>query len=386
MDLVDEELLRLGAVLVEERVLRRIIKGHRKLRGIGLQVPHEHTYVLLRDELQGLVERDDLAIDLASLPERVLLVTGDRDELATGTPEALSAIWRALFHARVHETYDELLASRVLTTAAIRERVHRVGQTEFDEVRSVLKQERLLLPPVDDTSTYIEFVALYLELRAFAPRSIDRTFPAVFDTAQIDAAIRLDLDPDAVLAAARPARAPAEPVVAPEPTDTQVEAQLEFTVPSARKAAVRARKRGNRSRAAILAMRSGDRPGAREDLEELASRLARVLGPGPGTTAGWAEALLPVVHHAATQRSLRFNPGVRLLHDLQAACTIGEREVKVVDLVTWALSLGKRPVVRPLPATREVRIAKRLHARPRSWRRAASRPARRTASPRCCTS
>lgn len=34
----------------------------------------------------------------------------------------------------------------------------------------------------------------------------------------------------------------------------------------------------------------------------------------------------------------------------------------MVDLVTWALSLGKRPLVRPLPATRTLRVARALHA------------------------
>lgn len=359
MDSLDEELAGCGAALIEERVLRRLIKAHRRVRTVGLQVPHEHNYAIARSELEKIVERGDLAVELARLPERVILVTGERAALMIGQPEAVSKLWRAMFHARIHIAFDELLAAQQLTVAAIRERVHRIGQTEFDEIRSVLKQESLLLPPVDDTTTYMEFVALYLELRYFAPRAIDRTFPAVFDTSQIDATIALDLDPDALLAAARPPRAPAAPLVIGEPEAVVREPQLEFSDPSARRAALRARKRGNRSRAAILAMRSGDAPGARDDLDELVGRLAKALGGV--STAGWTDTLLPLVRYAATQKSLRFNPGVRLLHDLQAACTIAEREVKVVDLVSWALSLGKRPVVRALPATREVRIAKRMH-------------------------
>ena len=59
---------------------------------------------------------------------------------------------------------------------------------------------------------------------------------------------------------------------------------------------------------------------------------------------------------------LRFSAGARLLHDLQSACVVAERETKVVDAIAWALSRGKRPIVRPLPATREVKIAKHIHA------------------------
>ena len=83
---------------------------------------------------------------------------------------------------------------------------------------------------------------------------------------------------------------------------------------------------------------------------------------GGVASAGWSDGLLPIATYAASERSLRFSPGARLLHDLQAACLIAEREIKVVDVMGWALSLGKQPVVRALPATREVRIAKRLHA------------------------
>jgi hypothetical protein len=97
-------------------------------------------------------------------------------------------------------------------------------------------------------------------------------------------------------------------------------------------------------------------------LELLVERLAKVLHrDAPTLPAGWVDALMPVALFAGTQESLRFNVGTRLLADLQAGCTLAEREVKVVDFVSWGRSLGRRPIVRPLPATREVRMAKRLH-------------------------
>jgi hypothetical protein len=375
MAAIDDELAKLGVVLLDDRVLRRVIKAHRKVRAVGLAVPHEHCYAIARGELERHVEADEVAIALAALPERVLLVRADRGALAGDRPEAWSRLWRAIFHARVHAAFDELLEARALTPAAIRERVHRIGQAEFDEIRSVLRQEALLLPPVDEASTYVEFVALYLELRHFAPGAVARTFPAVFDTAQLDATIALDLDAAALLAAARPPGAPEAPLVDhPPPEPEAAEPSLERAVPSARKAAARARKKGNRARAAILAARGGDLVAARADLHELALHLARALGvpprgmdpsgPAPAAEhpAGWADALLPLAQRAAARRRLRFGASARLLHDLTAACTVAAREVKVVDAVTWALSRGKQPIVRPLPATREVRIAKHVRA------------------------
>src|SRR5690606_28144199 len=131
-----------------------------------------------------------------------------------GTPEALTQLWRTVFHARVHQAFDELLEQRRLGVSVIRERVHRIGQTEFDEIRSVLKQEDLLLPPVTEAGAYVEFVALCLELRDFAPRALETACPAVFDTRRLDAAIELDIAPAALLAGSRPRRAPAQPHVA----------------------------------------------------------------------------------------------------------------------------------------------------------------------------
>jgi hypothetical protein len=206
MDEVDAELARAGAVLLEDRVVRRVIKQHRRLPGVGLQVPHARCHALPRAELERLIERDELAADPAALPADVVIFGGSRAQLAAGDPAELSHAWRAIFHGRVHQALDARVAAGALTAASVRARIHGIGQTEFDEIRTVLRQEDLLLPPADDTAAYLEFIALYLELRAFAPRALDRTFPTL-DLARVDAMIALDLDGAAVLAASRPARA-----------------------------------------------------------------------------------------------------------------------------------------------------------------------------------
>ena len=380
MSEADAELAQIGAVLVEERVLRRIIKSHRKLRGVGLQVPHEQCYELPRDELTKFVEPDEVALDLSTLPERVVLISSVRDKLLTA--EAWTRAWRDIFHAKVHQAFEERLGNRRLTLAAIRERINRVGQTEFDEIRSVLKQEDLLLPSpggiaaraaTDDVITYVEFVALYLELREFAPQAIDRTFPALFDTERVDQTIALDLDAKAILAASRPPRAPETPLIAAqraeEEADTRAAIISESAKRSAHKAALAAREKGNRSRAAILHYRAGLDTAGEGDIAELVNRLIRALSLKDATAevsaetkAKWVAALQPVAEFAARQSSLRFSVGARLLYDLQAAIIVADREVKVVDFFAWALSFGKQKIVRELPATREVKIAKHIHA------------------------
>ena len=101
------------------------------------------------------IDRGDVVVDVVALPESVIVVTGDRGKLASGAPAPQSALWRSIFHARIHQKLDELYAAGALGAATFRERVHRLGQTEFDGIRWVLRQEAMLLPPADTPTTSI---------------------------------------------------------------------------------------------------------------------------------------------------------------------------------------------------------------------------------------
>ena len=37
-----------GAILVPPRILRRVIKLHRRIAGVGFDVPHPHVYVITK--------------------------------------------------------------------------------------------------------------------------------------------------------------------------------------------------------------------------------------------------------------------------------------------------------------------------------------------------
>ena len=360
-DPVDDELAAVGAVLVEDRLLRRIIKRHRDIPGLGLQVPHATSYALPRAALSELVEPGELSAALDRLPERVAVITGDRDELAAGAAGAWRDAWRAVFHARVHD----VLEARKLSPAAARQRINAIGQTAFEEARMVLRQEDLLLPPGDDAIAYIEFVALYLELRHFAPRALSETFPLLDDPRRVDALLAADVDGAALLAAARPARAPATAVAeiappTPRKSRAQPAAPRSLGDRALRALAETARGKGNHARAAILALRAGEPELARADIDALLARLGRVLGDVD--PSGWTDALLEVAELAAAQSALRHTASARLLLALQNACIDGEREVEVVDVAAWIRSRGKRQIVRTLPATREIRVARRVRS------------------------
>ncbi len=287
--------------------------------------------------------------------------------------ETLEELWRYAFHARVHQEIDRLAAAGVLTPARIRERIHRLGQTEFDEIRLVLRQDRLLLPPHDDRETYAEFAAWYLELRRFAPGLAAEMFPTLGDPGAVEAVLAEDLDAARLLEAARPegatrpegeAEAEAaggegegEGEPAPGPANNVEAAAL-------RTLADEARARGNVVRSALLRVRAGAPDEARADVEALAGRLdprrctrgggrRRRRRRGRRRCSGWRG-----TRWRAAASSAAWRRGCSTT--CRAPASRARRPSARSSLVGWALSLGQRPLARLLPATREIRVAHQL--------------------------
>ncbi|MEO7331941.1 MAG: hypothetical protein ABI193_25415, partial [Minicystis sp.] len=388
-----------GVLLVEGRVIRHVIKAHRHVKGLGLRVPHAHCYALPREALLRLAEPADLdpgvrdqltrSVDL----QRVILVARLSQAEASRLPQAevTNRLWRAAFHARIHVEIERRIEAGSLLDATLRERIDRLGQTEFDEVREILRQDDLLLPPAGDREVYAEFVALFLELKFFAPRLLATTFPSL-DLLRVEAEISGDIDARLLLEHACPegmdpgvtiaiataaATTTTATIVGPAPIAATFTAPEGPAAERALGRAAVARSTGNRARSALLhaAVGHGRDPARaraakareREDLEALGEGLEAALTPPPGAkrqpALAWPS-LLVILTDEAAQRSggLRFPVEARLLFDLQRAARAHDKQRRAVDLITWALSLGKRPIVRPLPATRTLRIARALHA------------------------
>ncbi len=369
--------------LAPPRILRRVIKADRRLVGLGLRVPHVKSYVIARDALLRLADRDELGL----APERdlpdtvVLLVRPEPDKLAALSAEqALVLYWRLLFHARVHVALDARLAEGRLTDAGIRHRIQRIGPTEFDAIRGVLRQENFLMPPRDDRTAYVEFAALYLELRHFAPSLLPRYFPGLTDRAGIEALLAGDVDANEVLARSRPPGAPdptdacASNGEAARPRDRVDEgppsrppSEAEYRRLVAR--ADQARAVGNVVRAAVLRMQAAAvaqpkrvraaRNAARAELALLVDRLQPALGLDEAEAKVWRLVLPHLLGPAA--RGV-WPVEARMLYDLQKVCVDHERDLYAADLVEWVRSLFRRPIKRPLPEQRQVLLLKHLRS------------------------
>ena len=382
-----------AALLVAPRILRRVIKEDRQLTGLGIKVPHRKTYTIGRQRLLEFVDVSELGLAANhELPETVLLIARpDAERLAAMSAQAaLVKYWRLLFHARVHVAMDQHIAEGGLTLPELRDRIHRLGEAEFEEVRTVLRQEAFLFPPRNDRpghadrSVYVEFAAVYLELRFFTPSLMPRYFPALADLRRVDELLAEDVDGRRLWEETRLAGAsdPIDPhavVEGEEPSDQpSPRAELLLTPlrpiseDRCRKLLRRADKVaavGNVVRAALFRaraaavespeLRAHARQGAQDDLDRLVQRLQAALEMRDRDLERWRDVLMDLV-----DRALRgiWTSELRLLFDLQKVCVDHEREIYTVDLVEWMLSMGERPIKRPLPSQRDVLMTKHLRS------------------------
>jgi hypothetical protein len=368
------------ALLVPQRILRRVIKQHAGIPGFGLRVPHRKSYILSRHDLLAIVEPAELdAVGPVVLADTVILLARPSPQaIATQPADALRVkYWRLLFHARVHLALEQSLAEDRFGPESARQRIAELGEAEFAEIRSVLGQEDFLLPPRDDFSTYVEFAAVYLELRYFARHLLPAYFPELRDIGRVDDIVGQDLDAAGLLAATRPAGAPdmAPRGELPGGAAPPLPRRAELSVsPRARRAAERlvekaerVARSGNVVRAAILRTRAAQqldgpnalaaREAAQDDLARLVQRLDAVCGFSTDDREEWSRALVPLLDDAA--RGV-WPPEARLLYDLQKACLDQERGVYALNFWQWAYSLGQKPLKRPLPAERDVLVVKHL--------------------------
>ncbi|MCS7044829.1 MAG: hypothetical protein NZO58_00580, partial [Gemmataceae bacterium] len=363
-----------AALLVPPRVLRRVIKLDRRLGGLGLRVPHAKSYVIGRDVLLTLAERAELGIEAENdLPDTLLLIAAPDPIRLAQLPRdwALVKCWRLLFHARVHAA----VAARRLTADEVQARLAAIGRAEFDEIRTVLRHEKYLVPPRDDATAYEEFAALFLELRHFRPAMLAHFFPGLDDPERIDRVLRQDVDAAALLLAARLPGAPEPATLEASRNEAAVPAEVDGTFsmisPAAATAllmrAERALAKGNSVRAALLRQSASHTEaadvaaagsiGARDAIARLVDRLASALGWDHTARGAWTAALTALLPGGA--RGF-WTSEARLLYDLQKICLDHERPIYSVDLVEWAYALFRRPLVQPLPSQPRVRALKHL--------------------------
>jgi hypothetical protein len=316
-----------AAFLVPPRLLRRAIKQHRQLGSLAVLVPHRKGYVIDRESLLKCVAPEELCVASdAELPAYAFLMVRPAPErLAKHPPaEALMNHWRLLFHLRIDHEMQQKLTSGSLTSAQVRDRIRRLGLTEFAEITAVLRQEDYLLPPETSEAVYAEFVAVYLTLRRFDPGRLPHFFPALRDLAAVDALVAEDIDADAIFQATRLPGADADAALEKRGPCDESSPGLSDSASSAR--------------------------------DEIIHRLQEALELSETEAGIWQEALRPIVELARGS----WNQEARLLADLRNVCVDSEQGIFTVDLAGWILSLGQLPIKRQLPGHQEVAIVRHM--------------------------
>ncbi len=356
-----------GVLLVSPRIMRGMIQRVYHIPLLWVHVPHEQCHVFDRQILFREVEQEklDLPPD-RRLPETVILMQRPTAETLQGSDQEslLLKYWRYLFHAHVDMELLAQASKGRLTSSSVRSRIDAIGQTEFEEIRSVLHQENYLVKPQDDVHVYMEFVAVYLEIRYFWPNLLNTYFPAIRNLAAVDALIAHDVDAEAVFKRTRPEGAPS-PVVR---TDTSSDESNDYFLKLLAQARRFARA-GDSVRAAILrtkaarvapaALTQETKDAALLDLQHLTQRLKAALQMDEATTEAWIK-VLPSLLEKADQGRWPFE--ARLLYDLQKVCVEYEKELFALDIVEWIISAGHRPLKRPLHSLRIVRMTKHLRS------------------------
>lgn len=348
-------------------MLRRLLRRRALARGVahGLALPHTHTLHATTTELLDALDPDDLP---PSLRDHLPTAAPDAgwillpEELRAAPPEVR---WRLAFHAAVHHAIEVRRTTNALSAAALRSRLHTIGQTEVDEARFVLRQENVL-EAGDDGTVYAELAAVTLEHWHFDREALRRLFPTLAESDEALALFRRDVDDEALLDATRPEGAPRQPpripleeppriVLPPAPKTSD---PLAFSPSDDDAGAPPSGPRIRWTRALIhrVAGTGEHVPVARQ----WALLLEQALGDHSSTLDATrvdevADALRVLAERATQNRWFDRSREARLLAQLERAAPDDDREIQAVDLLGSLRSWRRLPVIRTLPLASHTR-------------------------------
>ncbi len=355
-----------GAILVSSRVLDRGLQYRFSLPTYRIwDIPHRSSLVVDRHKLVSFIEPDDLEVHPDQvLPDRVILLAKPTAELENQVNDEtlLSIYWRRLFHACIHLELERQLTSGELNGQRIRERIDALGPIIWAEARKVLVEEDWLTATATEEAFYIEFVAVFLELKFFLPNVTGAYFPAIQDPHRVERIVSEGLDSDTLFARTH-LRGARDPAPLEDPGTDEANDYFNRLVDQAKRYA----KQENHVRAAILRIRASrvapaertrtTREEATADMRALVTRLQKALEFDPVKFDEWVAHLDTLLEKADQDQ---FPVEADLLRDLQNACQDHERPIYTLSVADWALSGGKRPVQRVLLSQQHVLVLRHL--------------------------
>jgi hypothetical protein len=339
------------------RVVRRIIRADRDLPLAGARTPHRDIAVLDSRRLAAVA--DDMIALPADIPDRVAVVarpSPDGDTAAT-----LREYWRLTFHALLDVEAPDAIVGAGAAAAEL------VPPAVAAEAGEVLVREGLLDRGATAAERLAEFIAVFLELRCFAPGAVAIWFPAIEDPDALAERLATLVDAEGLLDRALPPMLdpeaePPAPLPRAAPMTFPWSGWLRPRAAALRRQADRTALKGNFVRAALDEWRAATarpetaRP-ATGRLDRQVDAFARRLGWALDLDAAQVDDAATFIRQLVERsRGSSWTGEARLLYDLQKICVDSERESFRTQLLGWALTGGRRPLAVPLPCQRLVLI------------------------------
>ncbi len=356
-------------LLVPRKVVDKVVLHQRKLPAIlGLisgQFSNVDSVWTDFETLNAIAQEIEFELEIGSLPfGRILLLAKVESEMSGkfNTEQRNILYWRRIFHAEVKLKFFELKEQGLLSSTKIENKIKTIGRTVFSEALMVLEQEHKIFPEQDITDKYISFAACFAELYRFSENLLTNYFPSIKDYEALLLIIKDDVSEDVIFQETR-----LTGTQNPHPTpETHAEESSEYF----KRLSEQAEKESllnNATESAILwtqanrvapAELSPDTlEKAHKEIRKLVKRLQSALNFNSNDFQNWESALLPLLDKA-DQGS--FPVEARLLTELQSACEDYEQEIYRIDILGWAMSLGKKSMKRPLRFQRLIKIHQRL--------------------------
>ena len=356
-------------LLVPRKVVDKVVLHQRKLPAIlGLisgQFSNVDSVWTDFETLNAIAQEIEFELEIGSLPfGRILLLAKIESEMSGkfNTEQRNILYWRRIFHAEVKLKFFELKEQGLLSSTKIENKIKTIGRTVFSEALMVLEQEHKIFPEQDITDKYISFAACFAELYRFSENLLTNYFPSIKDYEALLLIIKDDVSEDVIFQETR-----LTGTQNPHPTpETHAEESSEYF----KRLSEQAEKESllnNATESAILwtqanrvapAELSADTlEKAHKEIRKLVKRLQSALNFNSNDFQNWESALLPLLDKA-DQGS--FPVEARLLTELQSACEDYEQEIYRIDILGWAMSLGKKSMKRPLRFQRLIKIHQRL--------------------------
>jgi hypothetical protein len=175
-----------GIFLLKQKYIVEIIRLHKDIGMLALNVAHTHEYTLPREEFLNIVkyQMPDVYFSIPNpekMPEMIVLLREPtRKELARYSMDYFRRyFWSLLFHAEIHKLEIQWDKEERFPDKRASTFIDVIGRDVFDEIRDVLHQENCLFNPDNPKEVVYEFIAYFLQFYNFAPQILDKFFPLI---------------------------------------------------------------------------------------------------------------------------------------------------------------------------------------------------------------